>query len=578
MTGPAAAALRLREWRHDRRFTRALARPDRAQAAVLRAILDRHAGTAFARAHGLGRVRTPGEYARAVPIRDFEGLRPYVTRVVAGEPGVLTADPVVAFATTSGTTAEPKLVPVTAAWRASLAALTRLWLLQACRAHPGVLDGRALTIVSPAVEATTPSGVPVGAMSGLLQRGLPPLVARRSAVPYEVCLVRDWEARYFLTMRIALATPVSVIATANPTTLWRLAEIVGARAEALVRAIHDGTLGIPDPPMRDEPGCPGPEALRRLRAALRPDPARARRLATLAVRAGGLRPRDCWPGLALIGCWLGGSAGGHAGRLGAVYGGAPRRDLGLVASEGRITLPLDDDTAAGPLAVHAGFYEFVPEEAIEHPVPPVRLAHELEDGHRYYVVLTGDNGLYRYDLNDIVEVQGFAGRTPRLAFVRKGRDAVSITGEKLCASHVEGAVRVAAARAAVDVWQLQLIPDPLGCRYDLLVEPARPPGRAAAARFLRGVDEALAAGNREYADKRASGRLAAPRLHVMRPGWAERRCRADFARGRRDAQHKWPVIRLTWDEASRGEVDWMLEDPGRPPAPLGAASVLSGAP
>jgi hypothetical protein len=40
----------------------------------------------------------------------------------------------------------------------------------------------------------------------------------------------------------------------------------------------------------------------------------------------------------------------------------------------------------------------------------------------------------------------------------------------------------------------------------------------------------------------------------MRPGWSERICQADFARGRREAQHKWTAIAQTWDELSRAEI------------------------
>ena len=102
------------------------------------------------------------------------------------------------------------------------------------------------------------------------------------------------------------------------------------------------------------------------------------------------------------------------------------------------TAPKQDGTAAGVLAVHASFFEFIAEEEIDAPCPAARLAHELEEGRRYYVLLTGANGLYRYDLNDIVEVRGFHHRTPKVAFVRKGRDMVSITGEKLHLNHPIG--------------------------------------------------------------------------------------------------------------------------------------------
>jgi hypothetical protein len=290
---------------------------------------------------------------------------------------------------------------------------------------------------------------------------------------------------------------------------------------------------------------------------------RARALERAAADVGRLTPAACWPELALIACWLGGTAGHHARQLADHYGDVPLRDLGLVASEGRMTVPLEDGTPAGVLAVDTGFFEFVPEERIDEPEPPVRLAHELEDGRRYYVLLSGANGLYRYDINDVVEVRGFHGETPRIAFVRKGRDMVSITGEKLHLNHLQAAIAEAEDETKLSVWQFRFIPDADAWRYDVLVELSGGPGEAGAPRaFLHAMDSALGRLNREYAAKRASRRLRPPQLCLMRPGWAERQWQADVQGGKRDAQHKWPAIRLEWDAASRADVLACVDEEG----------------
>lgn len=549
-------SLRLREWAHDRRFQRAAQQPELAQAAVLQALTRGNADTVFGREHGFGGLTRPGDYTRQVPIRDYEGFRPYVNRIMAGETRVLTAEPPTMFTTTSGTTGEPKLIPVTASWREHTASLMRLWLFRALLDHPGCLDRKMLTVVSPAVEGRTPSGIPFGAMSGVMYQGIPWLVRRHYAIPYAAYLLRNCDARYFVIMRLALAQSVSAIGTPNPTSLIRLAETAASRAEAMIRAIHDGTVGVTAP---EHPG--DRETLRELEAALRPDPVRARALTAILARHGVLAPRYCWPALRLIGCWLGGSAGLHARRLAGHYGpDIPLRDLGLVASEGRMTIPLEDDSAAGVLAVHANFYEFIHEDRIEDPSPPVLLAHELTEGSRYYIILSGGNGLYRYDMNDIVEVRGFHHRTPVVAFVRKGRDMVSMTGEKLHLNQIQAAVREAEGQTGLEVWQLRVIPDVDRCRYDLLVEAGTTPGfEMKGLAFLGAFDAALARLNIEYAAKRASKRLGPPRLWVMRPGWSERLCRADFECGKREVQYKWPVIRHEWDAQSRAEVAATLD-------------------
>jgi hypothetical protein len=551
-------AIAAHEWRHRRVFEAAAADPAAAQARVLRRLLAANAGTAFGREHGFSAAVTPAEYARRVPIRDYEALRPWMARVVAGEPRVLTAEPPFMFASTSGTTGEPKLVPVTRSWADATAALMRLWTVHALADHPAMLDHRVLALVSPAVEGVTAGGLPHGAMTGLAFQRLPGVIRRRHAVPYAAALVRDHESRYLVAARLALGRSISSLGMPNPSTLLRLAGVATRRAEAIVRAVRDGTLGPDD--LRLEPAPHAAVGARELRATLAsglaPDPQRAAALARVVERHGRLVLGECWPELALVACWLGGSAGVQARHLDAHFGPrVARRDLGLVASEGRLTIPLNDQTAAGVLAVHETFFEFVPEEAIDDPAPRALLAHEIEPGRRYYVILTGDNGLYRYDLNDIVEVQGFHRRTPLVAFIRKGRDMVNITGEKLHLNHVLHAVRAAERATGLAVWQFRLVPDAEASRHDLLVELPRPAaGARVLAEFAAAFDRALTGVNVEYAGKRASARLGPPRLFVMRPGWSERLCRADFARGRREAQHKWSPIAPEWDEASRAEV------------------------
>ena len=54
--------------------------------------------------------------------------------------------------------------------------------------------------------------------------------------------------------------------------------------------------------------------------------------------------------------------------------------------------------------------------------------------------VTTEDGLYRYDINDIVRVNGWVVATPTLAFVQKGKGVTNITGEKVTESQVLEAV------------------------------------------------------------------------------------------------------------------------------------------
>ncbi|MBA2752711.1 MAG: GH3 auxin-responsive promoter family protein [Actinobacteria bacterium] len=194
-----------------------------------------------------------------------------------------------------------------------------------------------------------------------------------------------------------------------------------------------------------------------------------------------------------------------------------------------------------------------------------RLAHQLAEGERYYMLVTGGNGLYRYDINDVVEVQGFHGPTPKVAFVRKGRDVLNVTGEKLHLNHVQSALRTAAERCGLRIWQWRLIPDVEACVYDLLIELREGSiDDAGATDLLTAFDNSLSAENSEYRMKRMSKRLAPPRLHVMQSGWSETICRSDFGAGRRETQYKWSALCDTWDATSRAQVVARFELPPVP--------------
>lgn len=559
LLGPLLA---FREARQARAFEAACRDPEGAQRALLQAMLAREANTAFGRDHGFASLKGPADYAKAVPIRDHEGLRPYLDRVVAGEPGVLTNEAPMMFTTTSGTTGQPKLIPVPPTWREAQAGLFRLWLRAVHRDHPKAFHGQIFSIVSPAVEELSARGLPIGAMSGVAYQRIPWLIRRRYAVPYAAFLIADPVARYLALLRLALAQDVSLVGTPNASTLRRLGELAEGHAEALIRAIHDGGYVGGQPVLKGPPGMPTGEFLADLQAAAQPNPMRAMHLATLVERAGRLRLADAWPGLGMVSCWLGGSAGLQAAKLGPYFGNPPMRDFGLIASEGRFTLPLADGSPEGVLALHQVYAEFVPEDEEGLDGAKVLGAHQLERGGRYLLTPTPGNGLYRYHLADVVEVRGFHRKAPILAFLRKGKDFANLTGEKLHQDQLLAAIAQAAQALGLPLRAQRLIPDAEAMRHDLLVEPEEEVQQADAGQwrlFAKAVDEALARLNPEYAMKRASGRLGAPLLHVMRSGWAEGLAIAAFRSGVREAQHKWVVMAKEWDEASRQAVRASLE-------------------
>ena len=234
-----------------------------------------------------------------------------------------------------------------------------------------------------------------------------------------------------------------------------------------------------------------------------------------------------------------------------------------------MSLPITNHSPEGILAVNTNFYEFIPEAEIDADEPRTLLCDELEVGRRYYIVLTTAGGLYRYDINDIVEVTGFHGSCPTIVFVRKGRDMTSITGEKLHVNHCLAAMRLVEERCGIAFQQFRFAADSAGTRYQVFVEPAHN-DQTYCASIGTAIDDALCEQNIEYAQKRRSHRLELPTLHVMRAGWSEYEIRTAVSDGRMDTEFKWqhllPEPRQSdehWVTTTiRGDAPIRVSDPG----------------
>src|SRR5688572_4121668 len=78
-----------------------------------RTILQKAKDTVFGRDHGFAQIQSYDDFKTAVPIRDYEQLKPYIDKAVAGEPDVLWPGQPLYWSKTSGTTSGVKYIPLT---------------------------------------------------------------------------------------------------------------------------------------------------------------------------------------------------------------------------------------------------------------------------------------------------------------------------------------------------------------------------------------------------------------------------------------------------------------------------------
>jgi hypothetical protein len=102
-----------REMTHINRFRTALRNPLEAQTEKLLQIVRANADSEFGRKHHFDKINSIADYQRYVPTTTYESLLPYIEPMLQGQNGLLTTEPAIMFATTSGTTGKPKYVPIT---------------------------------------------------------------------------------------------------------------------------------------------------------------------------------------------------------------------------------------------------------------------------------------------------------------------------------------------------------------------------------------------------------------------------------------------------------------------------------
>ncbi|HTJ62686.1 MAG TPA: GH3 auxin-responsive promoter family protein [Alphaproteobacteria bacterium] len=506
------------------------------QSALLDEIVRRNSGTAFGRDHGFRDIKAVADFRRNVPVRQWTELSPYADRVVAGEQQVLTADPPVMYHWTSGTTGTPKMIPVTRACGAATSTTLRAWLCKALLDNPKLLKGRAFALLNAGVDAYTDAGIPYGSISGNFYFRMPRLMRQAYSNSYDVYHIEDLASRHYTLLRFALEHDCSFLMSGNPAGFRAIFELGDRMSELLIRDIHDGTLS-------NRFKVPA-----HVRAAaisdLNPNPARARKLAKAKEQSGRLRPADYWPNLQVIACWLGGSMGHFAPALRDWAGEAFHyRDIGYMASEGVFSIPLDNDTPDSMLALHSSVFEFIPEAEFGRPDSTVLMAHELEAGQNYQVVLTTTGGLYRYAINDVVRVSEMRGNAPLIRFLYKGGNVQNLQGEMVSVDHVMAALNAAIGPLGVTLRHFQVLADLPARRYVLHLEPTETLSHETLTALLTVFEQELARQNVNYEYFRAHGYLKPPRLRVMREGWYARIMADHLSGGRTEAQFKpWVLV------------------------------------
>jgi hypothetical protein len=499
------------------RFSRSLDDVSGAQRAVLSRILAANAQTLFGREHGFSSIRTVRDYQAAVPIRSHEDVDGLIQRIAAGEPNVLTRAPVDFIQLTSGsTTGRRKLAPSTAVYQREVlkAALASQGFLNRWAAARGLRRGPGIAVFGSSPLGRTKGGIPYGTASTGHARKSRRFWDWFSVVLFAATTVADPEARRYVYWRYALlAGRVSFVGAPFMDFLETFAMVLQRRGDELIRDVADGTLSA-------SLALPGAQRTE-LAARLEPDRRRAAELERLASHGGGLMPRAVWPDLELVLAARSPVFAAYEARVADLYGPEAFWGSQYGSSEGLVGIPCSATHSQVPV-VGTSFLEFIAEEDWHERNPRTHLVGDLRPGGRYEVVVTGWNGMYRYRLGDVIEVDGAFRGAPTFEVVSRRAGMLSAAGEGTTEAQVVAAVAECAARAGVPLVDFVVEIDPADgrSRYRLWAEPRSTVRDLSAIRAM--LDATLRSVNPLYGTMRDRGEIGRPDVRLLAGGTFDR--------------------------------------------------------
>ena len=170
--------------------------PHQTQEKVFQKLILKAKNTAFGKDHDFSSIKNYNDFKERVKVNDYEGLRPYVDRIVAGEKDVLWKGKPLYFAKTSGTTSGAKYIPITKESMPShiKAARNALLLYMAEKNDASFVNGKMIFLQgSPILEKK--NGINLGRLSGIVAHYVPQYLLKNRLPTWKTNCIEDWDTK-----------------------------------------------------------------------------------------------------------------------------------------------------------------------------------------------------------------------------------------------------------------------------------------------------------------------------------------------------------------------------------------------
>jgi hypothetical protein len=469
-------------------FRQSMKNPEKVQEKVLLRIINKNKNTVYGKKYKFAKIKSIKDFQKNVPVVSYEDLIPYIEKLKNNEQNMLTKDKVIYFATTSGTTKAVKLIPVTAERTKIFRRELSLWSFFMLKKFKKIMTGKTLYFAGPYTEFYTNKGIPCGSISGYLAHKTPWLIKKKLVVNPKIYNIMNFDEKTRKIAIAALQSNITQIGFASPIEAILFFDYIAKNKDSLLKELK--------------------------KQGMNKDADRLRKLKKFT-------PANIWPNLFLINCIKSKSNQIYLETLKEKIGkDIIIRDPGIYSSEGRLSLCLEDEGIAGIIPANENFFEFLEQKNGKSKGLPVT-AGNVKLGKEYLVILTTPEGLYRYDMGDIIKIAGFRGKLPLIEFVNRN-NYLNIAGELAHENILIESMQMAMKTAGMNLRSftyMPLISPARKPRYEVLIEPVNEISKAEAKKFLKIIDDSLQKNISDYKQMRNEfGRMDFPRLTILKKG------------------------------------------------------------
>ncbi len=170
--------------------------PEKFQQKIFEQLIKVGSNTVFGHDHDFKDITNYADFKVSVPVRDYEDLKPYIEKVISGQPDVLWQGKPAYFAKTSGTTSGTKYIPITHDSIPNHINSARNALLNYVHetGESKFLDGK-LIFLSGSPALANNGGINTGRLSGIVNHHVPGYLRSNQMPSYETNCIEDWEAK-----------------------------------------------------------------------------------------------------------------------------------------------------------------------------------------------------------------------------------------------------------------------------------------------------------------------------------------------------------------------------------------------